>query len=95
VPIDLTQAIKLALEHNHFVKTARTEIQQSQARGMTAALRPNPLFAHDDLFIPVFSPGRPDSSTLDTMTEFDAGFSLTFERGGECKGSSARDLYQR
>jgi hypothetical protein len=93
VPIDLCQAIKLALRHNHFVKAARTQIHESQAQEM-AALRPNPVFARDNLLIPAFSPGGHVSSTLDIVTEFDAGFSRIFERGGKCQGRPASDLYQ-
>jgi cobalt-zinc-cadmium efflux system outer membrane protein len=33
------------------------------------------------LFIPIFSPAQLNSSTLDNITEFDVGFSYTFERG--------------
>jgi hypothetical protein len=84
----------LALRHNRFVKAARTQIHERQAQEMAAALRPNLVFAHDDSFILVFSPGRPDSSTLDSATEFEASFSRTFERGGKCQGRPAFDFYQ-
>lgn len=49
VRIDLDQAIQLAIEHNHSLKAARTQIQQSQAGEITAAIRPNPVFTYDDL----------------------------------------------
>jgi len=46
--LDLEQAIQPALAHNHALKAARTQIQQSQAQGITAAIRPNPVFNYDE-----------------------------------------------
>jgi outer membrane protein, heavy metal efflux system len=93
VRIDLDQAIELAVEHDHALKAARTLIEQSQAQEITAAIRPNPVFTYDDLFVPVFSPGQLNSSTVNNITEFDAGFSYTFERGGKRRARirAARD----
>ena len=90
---DLEQAIQLALDHNHALKAARTQIQQSQAEEVTAAIRPNPVFTYDDLFIPIFNPGQLNSSNLDSVTEFDVAFSWTFERGGkrQARMRAARD----
>ena len=79
--VDLDQAIQLALAHNHALRAARTQIQQSRAEEITASLRPNPVFTYDDLFLPIFSPHSFNTSTLDNITEFDAGFSYTIERG--------------
>ena len=79
--IDLDQAIQLAVARNHALKAAQTLIPQSQAEEITAAIRPNPVFIYDDLFVPIFSPGQFNSTTLDNVTEFDLGFSYTFERG--------------
>ncbi len=79
--IDLDQAIQLALAHNHALKAAQSQIPQSQAQEITAAIRPNPVFQYDDLYIPIFSPNQLNSSTLDNLTEFDVGFSYTLERG--------------
>ena len=79
--IDLDQAIQLALAHNHALKAAQSQIPQSQAQEITAAIRPNPVFMYDDLFVPIFSPSQLNSSTLDNITEFDLGLSYTFERG--------------
>jgi cobalt-zinc-cadmium efflux system outer membrane protein len=93
VKIDLDQAIRLALERNHALKAARTQIEQSQAQEITAAIRPNPVFTYDDLFIPFFSPSQLNSVTLDNVTEFDASLGWTFERGGKRKARirAARD----
>src|SRR5208282_6720087 len=79
--IDLDQAIQLALAHNHALKAAQTLILQSQAEETTAAIRPNPVFTYDDLYVPIFSPSQLNSTSLDTITEFDLGFTYTFERG--------------
>src|SRR5208283_3471748 len=51
--ISLEEAIRLAIEHNHALKAARTQILQSQAQEITAAIRPNPVFDYDDLFVPI------------------------------------------
>ena len=78
--IDLEQAVQLALNHNHALKAERTQIEQSQAQEITAAIRPNPLFTYDDLFVPL-SPGDYSSATFNSITEFDAGLGFTWERG--------------
>jgi cobalt-zinc-cadmium efflux system outer membrane protein len=79
--IDLDQAIQLALAHNHVLKAARTQIQQSQAQEITAGLRPNPVLTWDALFFPFFSPDQFNSDYLNNITEFDAGIGYTIERG--------------
>ena len=79
--IDLEQAIQLAIKHNHALKAAENTIQQSEAEEITAAIRPNPVFTYDDLYIPIFNPGQLNGTTLDNITEFDLGLSWTFERG--------------
>jgi cobalt-zinc-cadmium efflux system outer membrane protein len=81
VRIDLEQAIQIAVVHNHALKAARTQIQQSQAEEITAAIRPNPVFTYDDLYVPIFSPGHINGETFNNVTEFDVGLSYTFERG--------------
>jgi len=93
VRIDIEQAIQMAVAHNHSLKAARTQIQQSQAQEVTASLRPNPVFAYDDLYIPIFSPSQLNSSYLDETTEFDLGISYTIERGHkrQARIQAARD----
>ena len=81
IRIDLTQAIHLALAHNHSLKASETQITQSQADEVTAALRPNPVLTWDSLFVPLFSPSQLNRSYLNNVTEFDALFAYTFERG--------------
>jgi len=81
VRIDLEQAIQMAVVHNHALKAARTQIQQSQAEEITAAIHPNPVFTYDDLYVPLFTPSQLTGTTLDQVTEFDLGITYTFERG--------------
>jgi len=91
--IDLEQAIQIAIDHNHALKAARTLIEQSQAQEITAAIRPNPVFTYDDLYIPIFTPSQLNSTTLNNVTEFDLGVTYTFERGGkrQARIRAARD----
>ncbi len=81
VRVDLEQAIQMAVAHNHSLKAARTQIQQSEAEEITAALRPNPVFTYDDLYLPIFNPGQFTANYLDSTTEFDLGISYMIERG--------------
>jgi len=80
--ITLDQAIDLAIAHNHALKATQTQIQQNQAQEITAALRPNPNLTADALFIPV-EPQNFNSNIIANVTEFDAGVSYLFERGGK------------
>ncbi|MGE5325523.1 MAG: TolC family protein [Deltaproteobacteria bacterium] len=91
--IDLDQAIQLALNHNHALKAARTQIQQSQAEEITASLRPNPVLTWDALFLPFFSPSQFNNSYLNNITEFDAAVAFTIERGHkrQARVQAARD----
>lgn len=82
VRITLDQAIDLAISHNHTLKATETQIEQSQAQEVTAALRPNPNLTVDSLFIPV-EPQNFNTAILANVTEFDAGVSYLFERGGK------------
>src|SRR6516164_3394876 len=95
VKIDLEQAIQIAIAHNHALKAARTQIQQSQAQEITASLRPNPVFSADIGFVPIFSPsyfGTPVSENP-LPPEFDAGVAYTIERGHkrQARTQAARD----
>lgn len=79
--ITLTDAIRMALEHNHTLLAARTTIQQSQAEETTANLRPNPVLLGDAQFLPVFQPDQFSADYLDNTAQFDLGVSYLFERG--------------
>ena len=98
--ITLDQAIDLALAHNHAFKATQTQIQQSQAQEITAALRPNPDLTVDALFVPI-EPQNFNSSVIANVTEFDAGVSYLFERGGKrrhrieaARNATAQTRYQ-
>ena len=93
VKIDLDQAIQLAIAHNHALKAAQSQIQQSQADEITASLRPNPVFTWDALFLPFFSPSQFNNEYLNNITEFDAAVAYTFERGHKRRArmQAARD----
>lgn len=82
VHITLDQAIDLAIAHNHTLKATQTQIQQSQAQEVTAALRPNPNLTADALFLPI-EPQNFNSNIIANVTEFDTGVSYLFERGGK------------
>jgi cobalt-zinc-cadmium efflux system outer membrane protein len=82
VRITLEQAIDLAIAHNHALKATQTQIQQNEAQEVTAALRPNPNLTVDGLFIPI-EPSNFTSQIVANVTEFDAGVSYLFERGGK------------
>jgi|ERR1051326_2569635 cobalt-zinc-cadmium efflux system outer membrane protein len=89
--VTLEQAIEFAINHNHALLAARTQIPQSQAQETTAAIRPNPTLTLDTLFIP-FSSATADN--LNNITEYDAALGYTFERGGKRKRriEAARDV---
>ena len=80
--IDLERAIQIALGHNHALRAARTQVQQSQAEKTTAAIRLSPFFTYDGLFMPIFSPSQLNETKLNTVTGFDSVLGWTYERGG-------------
>lgn len=93
VKIDLDQAIQLALQHNHNLLAARSGIQQSQAEEITAAIRPNPVFTYDDLYVPI-TPNDLNSQNINQITEFDLGAAFTWERGHkrDARIAAAKDV---
>lgn len=81
VIISLDDAIQMALQHNHTLLAARTQIEQSQAEETTANLRPNPVLMGDSQFLPLFQPDQFTLDYLDNTAQFDLGLSYLFERG--------------
>ncbi len=79
--ITLSDAIQMALDHNHNLLAMRTTIQQSQSEEVTANLRPNPVLIGDSQFLPVFQPSQFSSDYIDNSAQFDLGVSYLFERG--------------
>lgn len=78
--LSLEQALQLAVGHNHSLKAARTQIQQSQAQEITAAIHPNPVLSANSLFIPFT---EATAENINNVSEFDLGVGYTFERGGK------------
>src|SRR5438105_5381873 len=76
--ISLDQAIALAVQHNHALLAARTQIQQSQAQEITASIRPNPALSLNSLFIPFTGA---TAASFNQISEFDLGLGYTFELG--------------
>src|SRR5271155_1587900 len=81
--VNMDEAIDLAIEHNHALKSARTLILQNQAQEITANLRPNPELQGDAQFLPIFTPNAFNSDTFDQASQFDLGVSYLWERGGK------------
>ncbi|HXR98183.1 MAG TPA: TolC family protein [Terriglobales bacterium] len=93
VQVDLEQAMQLALTHSPALAAARTQIPQSQAQEVTAAIRPNPILSWDALFLPVFNPKSITLNYLNTTAEYDASVGFTIERGHkrQARVEAARD----
>jgi cobalt-zinc-cadmium efflux system outer membrane protein len=79
--ISLDDAIQLALQHNHSLLAARTQIDQNKAEEVTANLRPDPVLLGDAQFLPIFQPSNFSADYLDNIAQFDVGLSYLFERG--------------
>lgn len=79
--INIEDAIRLAIQHNHALQAARTTILQNQALETTANLRPNPTLSWDAQFLPIFQPSKFDADYIDNQGQFDLGIGYTFERG--------------
>jgi outer membrane protein, heavy metal efflux system len=79
--ISLDDAIQLALQHNHNLLAARSQVQQNQAEEITANLRPDPVLLGDGQFLPVFQPSNLTADYLDNTAQWDLGVSYLFERG--------------
>jgi outer membrane protein, heavy metal efflux system len=79
--ITLDEAIRLALQHNHALRAARSTILQNQAQEITANLRPNPSLEWDTQFLPLFQPNEWNSTYFENDAQFDIGVSYLFERG--------------
>jgi cobalt-zinc-cadmium efflux system outer membrane protein len=79
--ITLDEAIRLALQHNHALQAARTNILQNQALETTANLRPNPTLSWDAQFLPIFQPNQFTADYINNAAQFDLGIGYLFERG--------------
>jgi cobalt-zinc-cadmium efflux system outer membrane protein len=79
--ITLDQAIELAIEHNHGLLAARTNIPQNQALEVQANVRPNPTLFTDWEYLPLVPAPGGVLDYLHNSTEGDIGISYMFERG--------------
>jgi cobalt-zinc-cadmium efflux system outer membrane protein len=77
--ISMEDAIRIALAYNQTLRAQRTNIEQSKAGEITAALKPNPTFSTLVDTIPVFSP---QNVRLGTQI-YSEDLSYTVERGGK------------
>jgi outer membrane protein, heavy metal efflux system len=77
------QAVDLALANSPALKAARTQIDQSRAQEITAALRPNPVLQGDAQFLPIFNPSLFSFDNFNQTQQYDIGIGYLFERGGK------------
>jgi len=81
--LTLDEALRLALEHNQALRAQRLAIDQARANEITAALKPNPVFANLNEDFQVFSPSNLTLENLKTNQEFTNSITYTIERGGK------------
>ena len=81
--LTLEEALRLAVANNPAIQASRTQISQNKAQEITAGLRPNPVLSWDAQYVPVFSPSKFSTDTLDTLQQFDVGIGTLIERGGK------------
>lgn len=79
--ISLDDAIRLALQHNHALQAARTNILQNEAQEVTANFRPNPVLSWDTQFLPIFQPSLFNANYFENQAQYDIGVGYLFERG--------------
>lgn len=90
----MTDAVRLALEHNHQLRAQRLNVDLSKADEVTAALRPNPVLTSTNENFSVFSPSDLFSrDNLANNLNLVESVSYLFERGGkrEKRTQVARD----
>jgi cobalt-zinc-cadmium efflux system outer membrane protein len=84
VRIDMADAVRLALEHNHQLRAQRLNVGLAQADEITAALRPNPVLTSTNENFPVFAPNDLFSaSNFANNLNFVESLTYLFERGGK------------
>lgn len=81
--IAMQQAISMALEHNQALRAQRLNVDQAKAGQITAALKPNPVYAMVNEDFPVFSPKDLTFPNLRDNQEFLQSMSFTYERGSK------------
>ncbi len=81
--LTLEEAVRLALERNQSLRAQRLAIDQARANEITAALKPNPVFANNNEDFPIFSPSDLTWENVRTNQEFTFSVNYTLERGGK------------
>ncbi len=81
--LSMDQAVRLALERNQALRAQRLNIDQARAGQITAALKPNPVYAMVNEDFPIFSPKDMTFANLRDQQEFLQSMSFTYERGGK------------
>jgi cobalt-zinc-cadmium efflux system outer membrane protein len=81
--VSMSDAVRLALEHNHQLRAQRLNVDISKADEITAALKPNPVVTSTNQAFPVFSPSQLTLDNLANNQTFTESLSYLFERGGK------------
>ena len=79
----ISDAVRLALEHNHPLRAQRLNVDVSRADEITAALKPNPVVTSTNASFPVFSPSQLTLDSIANNQTFVESLSYLFERGGK------------
>jgi cobalt-zinc-cadmium efflux system outer membrane protein len=81
--VSMSDAVRLALEHNHQLRAQRLNVDVSKADEITAALKPNPVVTSTNASFPVFSPSQLTRDNIANNQSFVESLSYLFERGGK------------
>ena len=81
--VSMVDAVRLALEHNHQLRSQRLNVDVSKADEITAALKPNPVLTSTNQSFPVFSPSQLTFDNLWNNQNYTEALSYLFERGGK------------
>ena len=81
--LSMEQAVSMAVDRNQALRAQRVNIDQAKAGQITAAIKPNPVYAMSNEDFPVFSPKDMTFPNLRDNQEFLNSVSFTYERGGK------------
>jgi cobalt-zinc-cadmium efflux system outer membrane protein len=81
--VSMSDAVRLALEHNHQLRAQRLNVDISKADEITAALKPNPTLTSTNQGFQVFSPNALSIDSIANNQTFTESLSYLFERGGK------------
>jgi cobalt-zinc-cadmium efflux system outer membrane protein len=83
VRISMDSAVRLALGHNHQIRSQRLNVEASRADEITAALKPNPSLSFLAQYFPIFSPSQLTWDYFSNNQAYTTSLSYLFERGGK------------